>query len=361
MNGTLTKIAIGMVTVISGGAYVPVIPSELEAGLSGMPAMRGYQYDAGSDRTDYRLENGELVNKGTLPDADFTDDDGNGKISVAVYTDRKGQDVYKKITDEEYRLMGIAGGGQNNPSKTEMLTLFEAYVPVANGAIAIDATSEGYANGTSITYEHTVTGSNPILMVQLYSFQGTQPSVTGITYNSVALTSKGSRVADGSGYTQQWSLVAPATGTNNIVVSMSTSQVFTTSASYTGVNQTTPHPDATLTGSVAGTSFAISTTDVTVDQSWIVMAGRSPSRVPTASAGAFLRKTNSASGDAGWTVDSNGGRSTGANTLDYTYSPSQTTYYVITNIAPVTTSVSTTTPTTVIQGDIQLQGDVIIQ
>lgn len=334
MKNTFTKIALGAITVISGGLYVPIIPSDLQAGLLEYPDMRGYQYEAGSDRTVWKVVEGEFVNNGISPDADFTDEDSNGLISVAVYTDHKGQDVYKKISEEEYRLMGIEGGSANNPSKTELISVFDSFKPqTAEAAIAIDATSQGYANATSLTFAHTNTGSNLILMVQLWTFPSGD-SVSGITYNSVALTKKGTQAADAGGYTNQWSLVAPATGANNIVVSMTSSQMFVTAASYTGVDQTTPHPDATLAGSAAGTSFAISTTNITVDQSWIIMAGRSPSRVPTASAGAFLRKTNTTSGDAGWTVDSDGGRSTGANTLDYTYSPSATTYYVITNIAP---------------------------
>jgi hypothetical protein len=333
MNNTLTKIAIGFVTIVSGGAYVPIIPSNLEAGLSGLPDMRGYQYEVGSDRTIYKDVDGEFVANGMSPDADFEDDDKNGLISVAVYTDRKGQDVYKKITDAEYAKMGEENGALHNPKKTELISIFDSITPKAEAAIAIDATSQGYANATSLTFSHTTTGSDRLLMVQLWTFPSGD-TVSGITYNSTSLTKKGTRSADAGGYTNQWSLVAPATGANNIVVSMSSSQMFVTAASYTGVDQTTPHPDATVTGSLAGTALSISTTDVTVDQSWLVMAGRSPSRIPSASAGTFQRKLNGTSGDAGWTLDSDGGRSTGANTLDFTYAPSQTTYYVMTNIAP---------------------------
>jgi len=340
MKNTLTKLSVGLVTVISGGAYVPVIPSELSPGLAELPDMRAYQYEAGSDRTDYRLveENGSTTIKalGPLPDADFTDEDGNGLISVGVFTDKKGQSVYKKIPDDQYAQMAGVGGSAHNPQETELVSLFDALSPTkAEAAIAIDATSQGYANSTSLTFAHTVSGSDRILMVQLYTFQGTQPSITGITYNGVALTSKGSRVSDLSGYTQQWSLVAPATGANNIVISMNSSQVFATAVSYTGVDQTTPHPDATVTGSVTGTSLSATMT-TTVADSWLVLAGRSPSRAPTAGASTIVRKLNGTSGDAGWTLDSDGGRSTGSNSLNWSYSPSQTTYYVMSVIAPST-------------------------
>lgn len=333
MPKTLTKLSIGILTTISAGAYVPVVPSELAPGLSGLPDMVAYQYEAGSDRTDWRLEGSTLVNYGQLPDADFKDEDGNGLISVGVFTNKKGEDIYKKITDAEYALLGTRGGYAHNPKKSELVSLLDAIAPKAEASIAVDATSQGYANSTSLTFAHTSTGSDLILMVQLWTFPSGD-TVSGITYNGTALTKKGTRSADAGGYTNQWSLVAPSTGANNIVISMSSSQVFATAVTYTGVDQTTPHPDATVTGTQTGTTGLSASMTTTVDQSWLVMAGRSPSRVPTAGANTLLRKTNGTSGDAGWTLDSDGGRSTGSNALNWSYSPSATTYYVMSVIAP---------------------------
>lgn len=373
MNSTITKITIGLVTLVSGGAYIPIIPTDLESGLSLYPAMRGYQYEAGSDRTYYKqvasttaegVEITVLENRGPLADADFEDEDSNGVISVAVFTDNQGNDVYKKITDEEYRLMGIVGGAQNNPKETEMVSLFEAYTPVVDAAIAVDTTASGWvASASSLTYAHTVTGSDPTLIVGIYHFNGSG-EVTGVTYNGAAMTLLGNLVADGTnGDVYLYGKASVSTGANNIVISEgATQQIFGTSASYTGTNQTTPFPDAALTGSPSGTTFSISTTNTTVDQSWVVMTGRSPSRVPSASAGSFLRKTNAVSGDAAWLVDSNGARSTGANTLNYTYSPSQTTYYVIANIAPTSGAApeATVSPVIRIDGDISFEGDMTV-
>lgn len=334
MNNTFTKIAIGFVTIVSGGAYVPIIPSDLEAGLSELPDMRGYQYEVGSDRTIYKDVDGEFVANGMSPDADFEDDDKNGLISVAVFTDHKGQDVYKKITDVEYAKMGAVDGAKDNPKKTELISIFNSITPKAGAAIAYDATSTGYANATSLTFSHTTSGSDRLLMVQLWTFPSGD-TVSGITYNGTSLTKKGTKSADAGGYTNQWSLVAPATGANNIVVSMSSSQMFVTAASYTGVDQTTPHPDATVVGqTTSGTTHTTSAITTSVDQSWLVLAGRSPSYLPTATGDSYMRRSNSASGDAGYTFDSNAGRSTGSNTMTVTTGGATVMYYVMSVIAP---------------------------
>jgi hypothetical protein len=204
-------------------------------------------------------------------------------------------------------------------------------------AIAVDTTGQGYANATSLTYSHTCSGSSRYLIVGWYEFTNSR-TVSSVKYAGADMTLIGEQTADGSGgYVRQYGLANPASGANNIVITLSgTNQIFATSASYTGVDQTTPNPNSSTTGSVTGTGFNVSSPSVTVDQSWIAMHGRSPSRVPTADSFTVVRQTNGTSGDAGWLLDSDAGRNTGSNTLNFSYSPSATSYYVITNIAPST-------------------------
>lgn len=359
---TLTKITLGLVTVISGGAYVPIIPTDLEAGLAEVPAMRGYQYIAGSDRTDWRLINGEMVNMGMLPDADFVDEDNNGVISVGTFTDRKGQNVYAKIPDTQYAQMGEKNGSMYNPTKTELIPLFDTFIaPIAvDAAIAVDATSEGYANSTSVTIAHTVTGTDTAIVVSLWTFPNGDVA-TGITYNAEALSKRGTIATDATGYQNIWGASGADTGTHNIVVLASpSSQLFVTAASYTGVDQTTPFPTTAVTGSSAGTSFTASIT-TTVDQSWLALGGRSPSRNPTAGANTIVRKLNGTSGDAGWLLDSDGARSTGSNSLAWSYSPSATSYWVLIDIAPTSAVPETPqTPVMYMKNGVKVQGNVIL-
>lgn len=340
MKGTLTKIVVGTITVISGGAYVPIIPSELEAGLPGVPDLRAYQYEAGSDRTDWRLveENGTTTLKsfGMLPDADFTDEDGNGIISVGVFTSKDGQAVYTKIPDSQYAEMGKVNGSRNNPQKSELVSLLDSLKPKAvEAAIAFNSTSTSWvASASSLTYSHTTGGSDRAIVVHVFAFNSAA-TFSSMTYNGTTVTTLGSRVADvANSEVRLHGIANPTTGANNIVITYSASkQIWSSAVSYTGVDQTTPFPDTTVTGTVTGTSLSASIT-TTVDQSWLVLGGRSPSRLPTAGASTKILVWNTSSPDATWMLDSNGGRSTGSNALNWSYSPSQTTYYVMSVIAP---------------------------
>jgi len=353
MNPTLRNILIAGAVLVTGGN----IPVDKEA----MEWQYSYQYEAGSDRTIYRIVDGEIVAQGISPDADFEDTDANGIITVSVFTDRKGNDVYVQTDEAKYEQMKVKGGYQFNPQKEEYITVFEAIATPVEAAIAVDATSEGYANATSLTFAHTVTGANTAITVALFTFGGGD-SVSGITYNGEALTEFGTQASDASGYTQLWGKSGADTGTNNIVISMTSSQMFATAASYTGADQTTPFPDTAVTGSSNSTSFSPTIT-TTVADSWIVLAGRSPSKAPTAGANTIVRKLNGSSADAGWTLDSNGARSTGSNALNWSYSGSSNSYWVMTALAPASEAPgeATTTPRMRLQGDIQIGGDIIIQ
>lgn len=139
-------------------------------------------------------------------------------------------------------------------------------------AIAYDATAHGNTAGaTSLTFSHTCgTGANRILWVGFRV--GTSSDVaTGVTYNGVAMTQAVKKSgAGGSHYTYLYYLVNPATGANNVVISLSGSQsIIGVSASYTGANQS-GQPDATTSATAEpGTSINASVT-VVASQSWVI-------------------------------------------------------------------------------------------
>ncbi len=150
-------------------------------------------------------------------------------------------------------------------------------VPTAGGgAISFDAVSGAtQVTGSTLTWSHTCTGSNRALFVSASSL-GDSPTVTGVTYNSVAMTqlwnfdSSGGVSAQSSG----WILVAPATGAHNIVITLSGGSggyIAGIGQSWTEVNQTTPTRTA-FTTSADGSPNPISLTvsdaqsgDVVVD------------------------------------------------------------------------------------------------
>src|SRR3989442_1524846 len=119
-------------------------------------------------------------------------------------------------------------------------------------AIAFDAISAvAAATATSLTFAHTCTGSNRILFVAGNDKVAAATVVTGITYNSVAMTKINGVQIPTSRFITLWDLVAPASGSNNVVVSASESgHLRFVAASYTGAKQSA-QPDGNITNTVA--------------------------------------------------------------------------------------------------------------
>lgn len=96
--------------------------------------------------------------------------------------------------------------------------------------------NSAYATTDTLTWAHTCTGSNLLLLVSIHASSG--DSVAGVTYNGVAMTVAwdlaGSSVRNTCYY-----LVAPASGTHDVVVTFgaSTAYPIAGSVSFTGVNQ----------------------------------------------------------------------------------------------------------------------------
>lgn len=116
-------------------------------------------------------------------------------------------------------------------------------------ALAIDVASTartGTFGATSLTWSHTCTGADRALFVSISL--GQSMTVTGITYNGVALTNR-SIIANGVIRAEIWLLVAPTSGANNIIASFSgTASAVGGATSWTGVDPTTP-TDSAVTAS----------------------------------------------------------------------------------------------------------------
>lgn len=139
-------------------------------------------------------------------------------------------------------------------------------------AVTFDAQSTGYNTSvSSLTVSHTCSGSNRILTVSCLFDQTV--SITGITYNGVAMTNI--LTAQNVVLLQKlglYYLVAPSTGANNIVVSLSGSaaSVSVSNASYTGVKQSSAIDSSnSTTGSSASPSVSTTTT---VNNSQVICA-----------------------------------------------------------------------------------------
>jgi hypothetical protein len=131
-------------------------------------------------------------------------------------------------------------------------------------ALAVDAVSSSENSAqTSLTWAHTCTGSNRLLLVGIVFYRNSNSAIDDVTYNGVSMDEvPSSTTNNGEYFVAVYSLVAPATGSNNIVVSMSGSAPFELSAggiSFTDAHQTVPLGTAnTATGTSSAPSVTIS-------------------------------------------------------------------------------------------------------
>ena len=122
-------------------------------------------------------------------------------------------------------------------------------------ALTFDAASSTIDEGgdTTVTWSHTCSGGNRALIVCIaHNGPSGGHSVSGVTYNSVAMTSIGG-VSFYDDITpnfrvEQWKLSNPASGANDVQITLSNSMSVTAGAvSFTGAHQTT----GSLTGTQA--------------------------------------------------------------------------------------------------------------
>ncbi|MCH8247650.1 MAG: VCBS repeat-containing protein, partial [Bacteroidetes bacterium] len=132
--------------------------------------------------------------------------------------------------------------------------------PRAQAQIAVDAVSTAInitGNGDK-TFSHTTSGNYRLMLVGV-SIHGTG-IVSSVTYNGVSLTNVGVQANGSSARTEIWRLVAPATGTHNVVVTFAsmTEDASLGIITFTGVHQTTP------LGTFASTSGSSTSASVNV-------------------------------------------------------------------------------------------------
>ena len=157
-------------------------------------------------------------------------------------------------------------------------------------AIAYDAGSDKGAGGSSsISNSHTITGSDTILFAGILTGAGT---ISTITYNGVDMkTNSIGSAQDTDGTNDLWAyyLVAPATGTNTLAStrSSSTNSYRLAGASFTGADQTTPTGVTNQTRLNSVTSYSPTVT-TTVDDAWVVNYGRNTISANTAGADTVL-------------------------------------------------------------------------
>ena len=167
-----------------------------------------------------------------------------------------------------YRVRAYSTNGTSNNSGTTIITTVPA-VPTVNPGVAVDTVSTSTGGpATSLTWSHTVSGSNRLLVVgvTMRAYQ----TISSVTYAGTGLTKSGA-VQAGTGNnprTEIWYSkdFEPTTGTNNIIVTPSGSEYMEAGAiSFTGVYQTTPLGPFASNYAASGSPSTVAVTSATGD------------------------------------------------------------------------------------------------
>lgn len=190
-------------------------------------------------------------------------------------------------------------------------------------AIAFDATSNGGTGspGTSLTVSHTCTGIERLLIVGV-DWQSTSALPT-ITYAGVSMTGSSDNPAfdnHANGVRALiYSLVGPASGANNIVVTGTFSgagqSCLISNASYTGVNQSGFLDGHSKTENTSVSTSTVLTVTTAIPNSWLF--GFFRNEIGGAADGANTTSRHNAGDHA--LADSGGGRAVGSNSLTQTF------------------------------------------
>jgi hypothetical protein len=176
-------------------------------------------------------------------------------------------------------------------------------VPVHGSCVlAVDATSTGQTSGGSgITIPHTTSGTDRLMLVGISINDDNLEIVASVTYNGVALSKVGSidnsRSSGDDARVEIWRLIAPATGTHDVVITFSaplSEQAVAGVMTFTGADQTSPlgpfvsaendpSPAAVTVSSATGdlvfgvvaSEYGAITTDPGQTERWDIRAGSS--------------------------------------------------------------------------------------
>lgn len=202
-------------------------------------------------------------------------------------------------------------------------------------AIALDFASGNQTNaaaGSNPALAHTCTGSNLVLNVAEVGDINATNTITGITYNSLAMTNVDAQRIPSDRWIVSYIQTGPSTGTNNIASSGNTFGG-KNGVSYTGCSQT-GQPDS---HAISLTSVAVTitwSTTVVASSCWLWGAVYGDLTVPTATPGTGTVFRGTTAGSGAGAVDSNGTVGTGSQSLQVNQNSSNAAMVPIMSIKP---------------------------
>lgn len=145
--------------------------------------------------------------------------------------------------------------------------------PIGFGAVS----SSGVTNASTLTYAHTIRSNNNRMLVVGVEAESTSANgcvVSSVTYGGVPLTSVGSVQAGSSTLmcVSLWYLIAPASGTANVVVTRQLGAVDISSGAMSIYNAAQTAPEASNTNSNANASSISTTLTTSTVGAWLIDA-----------------------------------------------------------------------------------------
>ena len=209
-------------------------------------------------------------------------------------------------------------------SRADFSTAFWNVHNVSSPLVLFDAVGPGAAGtnvtfGNSLSWTHTCSGTNRVLLVGVAVGADPTTGLTlSVTYNGVAMTQAALEYTgdDTNGNAQLFYLVNPATGPNTVQVTVTggSGDLEAGSVSFTNVNQSAPIRNTALTNSPGSANPSIQVTSASTDMVVDVLAAGSA----VTSSGTTLRWMNNNSDGTG---GGNGAQSTanGASSVTMNY------------------------------------------
>jgi hypothetical protein len=166
-----------------------------------------------------------------------------------------------------YRVRAVNGNATTGNSNTIGVS-----TACAGSGIAVDTVTSGTGTSTPITVSHTTSGTDRLMLVGISgAVSSGTVAVSGVTYGGVALSLVGTAMA--ANYQKIWiyQLLAPATGTANVVVTFSSAPTggsIVGVVTFTGVDQSVPlgtFAGASGTGTTASVSVSSASSELVFD------------------------------------------------------------------------------------------------
>lgn len=154
-------------------------------------------------------------------------------------------------------------------------------------AIAFDSSSSGVAtSGTTLSFSHTC-ASGAGLYVFVQDGASGSDTVTSVTYNAVSLTKIADVSGANNGFVTLWFIPNPATGTNTILITRTSSTNGIGGASESLIGTSLTQPDANIRTADTGGNISTFTGSVTstVANAWIIWYTSATDNGGTATAG----------------------------------------------------------------------------